>query len=137
MERQFIERHPPAVDPEKDYDIILDILIRSIQDNYGDDEYNFALDMAKLHADHGESEFERLMREKHQREALIKERINQKIYEQQRAMRTTMNLQKLLETQVTIPAREYEMKQREMLKKFVESRGHNDSHGDGFMEVLK
>lgn len=29
------------------------------------------------------------------------------------------------------------MKQRELLKKFVESRGMNDHEGDGFMKVLK
>ena len=36
-------------DPERDYDAILDILMRSIIDNYGDDDYNLALDMVKLH----------------------------------------------------------------------------------------
>ena len=29
------------------------------------------------------------------------------------------------------------MKQRELLRKFVDSRGHTDYHGEGFIEVLK
>jgi hypothetical protein len=30
---------------EKDYDQILDIIYKSMTDNYGDDEFNLALDM--------------------------------------------------------------------------------------------
>lgn len=41
-------------------------------------------------------------------------------------MRTQVSIEKLIETQCTVPAREYEMKQREMLRKFTEDRGKND-----------
>ncbi len=43
--------------------MILDIIFKSITDNYGDDEFNYALDMGKLHQEH-ENEFEKMMREK-------------------------------------------------------------------------
>lgn len=33
---------------ERDYDQILDIIFKSMTDNYGDDEYNYALDMLSL-----------------------------------------------------------------------------------------
>lgn len=80
IERQFTTKYSSNIDPEKDYDMILDIIVRSLQENYGDDEYNLALDMAKLHEEE-ETEFEKQIREKHERESRIKERINQKIYE--------------------------------------------------------
>lgn len=48
--------------------MILDIIVRSIQDNYGDDEYNMALDMAKLYPDDDFTEFEKAIKEKHLRE---------------------------------------------------------------------
>ncbi len=62
------------MDAERDYDMILDILFRSITENYGEDEYNLALDMVKLQESYM-TDFEKLMKEKHQREALIKQAI--------------------------------------------------------------
>lgn len=59
---------------ERDYDQILDIIFKSITDNYGDDEYNYALDMISLQRGH-ETEFEKRMREKTELEAKVRERI--------------------------------------------------------------
>eukprot|EP00347_Sterkiella_histriomuscorum_P005365 403356888 len=135
LERQFIQKHPEGVDPERDYDQILDIIVRSIQENYGEDEYNYALDMAKLTKEE-ESEFERGMREKHEKLAKQFQRLEQKKYDEKRLMRTTMSIEKLIETQCNIPQYVYEAEQRLLLKKFVESRGHNDSAGEGFLALL-
>jgi len=46
---------------EEEYDEILDILLESIKKNYGDNEYNLALDMVVLRRGY-ETEFDKHMR---------------------------------------------------------------------------
>lgn len=63
IEKQFVDARPTQ-DLEQDFDTVLDIIVRSIQDNYGDDEYNLALDMASLLPQDDVNEFERLIKER-------------------------------------------------------------------------
>ncbi|CDW75782.1 UNKNOWN [Stylonychia lemnae] len=136
LERKYLDALNDPEEYEKDYDAVLDILVQSITENYGNDEYNHALDKAKLNQEQ-ETEFEKMMREKHEKVVRRSERIQQKVYEQERAMRTTMKIEDLLRTQVNMPQQEYEKQQRIMLKKFAESQGKYDSEGEGFLEVLR
>ena len=82
---------------ERDYDQILDIIVTSLQDNYGDDEYNAALDMVQLQRAN-ESEFEKMMREKTELEERMREGLRQKIDEEHRKARTSMTIDQLLKT---------------------------------------
>ena len=43
-----------------------------------------------------------------------------------------MSEKELIDKLCYLPMRDYELKQRKLLKKFVEERGHVDVQGDGF-----
>lgn len=55
---------------EEEYDQILDILVNSIENNYGEDEVNDALDVLALKREGFSSDFENYIREKNRQEDL-------------------------------------------------------------------
>jgi len=67
VERGILEDEDPYAkqQAEKYYDEILDILCGSIRDNFGRDEFNYALDMVSLFEKPGEqTQFDKIVREK-------------------------------------------------------------------------
>jgi len=51
LQRRYLDAINNPDEYEKDYDAVLDILYKSITENYGDDEFNHALDKAKLNSE--------------------------------------------------------------------------------------
>ena len=66
---------------ENDYDEVLDIIFNSLTENYGEDEYNYALDIVELKRGF-ENEFEKMMREKTEAEQKLRQRLEKQIYEE-------------------------------------------------------
>jgi ATP-dependent Lon protease len=119
---------------EKHYDHLLDILLSSIRDNFGRDEFNYALDMVTLFDTPGHhTDFEKIVSEKKQQEVRLKENIRIRIEEQMRAQRSHMTFEELMQSIQAEDPREEERKQIEALRNFVTKNGYNDLHGDGFM----
>lgn len=109
-----------------------------LQQNFGKDEVNYALDMVTLGEKLAtESEFERVIREKQELEARLKEAMRQRIDDEMRARRGRMSFDELLNSVHDMETKEEEKRQQEALRKFVESRGYMDQHGEGFMGLLK
>ena len=89
LERSQEEDRDPVAqrNAEDMYDKILDIMMTSIKDNYGQDEINFALDMVNLDLEllKDQSDFEMLIKEKQELERRLKEGLKQRAEEQLRA----------------------------------------------------
>ena len=52
-------------------------------------------------------------------------------------MRCHMTLEQLIQSIQDTDAKDAEKRQLDALRRFVESRGYNDNHGDGFLDILK
>ena len=140
FDRQYADDHNPQYkkDSEAYYDQVLDILTNSLCESYGIDEINLALDVVNLDVKHEEvSDFDKLVRERKELEERLKQSIKQRAEEELRAQRSKMTFDQLLQTIANSDPREEELKQAEDLRKFVESQGYGDQHGEGFLSILK
>jgi soluble cytochrome b562 len=112
--------------------------VNSLCESYGQDEINQALDVVNLDAKTEDtSEFDRMVRERKDLEDRLKQSIKQRAEDELRAQRSRMTFDQLLQTIDNSDPREEEIKQAEALKKFVETKGYGDQHGEGFLAVLK
>jgi hypothetical protein len=111
--RQFAtERDPESrKNAELIYDQVLDTLLTGIQQNFGRDEINYALDMVTLSEKLAtETEFERIIREKQDLEGRLKEAMRQRVEDEMRARRGRMTFEELLKSVHEIDFKEEQRK---------------------------
>lgn len=101
LSRQYkAEKDPECIElAEKIYDQVLDIMYSSIEDNYGHDELNLALEMLTRKTElEVETEFERNVRSKQVLEKQMQDALIDKVETEARKERTKMSIEQLLAT---------------------------------------